>query len=101
MGGILIAIFGICGIAYVWYLAVRENLFYEGASFAFPGFAVVGAATACFQGYKEERLARGENLTRLQGWKLLTPRWKAVFIVAIALGFTNYLILRLSFNWSE
>jgi hypothetical protein len=100
-GGCLIALLGALGTADVWYNAVHDGLFFEKASFLFPVFFVVGIAGLFFQGYKEERLARGEDISELRGWKLLTTRWRVVFVLSLVLGFGNYLILLLSFNWSE
>ena len=41
----------------------------------FPAVFVLGVALILFPGYKEERIARGEDISGLQGWQLITPRW--------------------------
>lgn len=51
-----------------------------------PAFFVLGVALILFPGYRTERLARGEDISHLSGWDLLTPRWKAV--TGVALGAT-------------
>jgi len=40
-------------------------------------------------GYREERLARGEDISVLRGWQLLTPRWRWVLAVALAAGIAD------------
>ncbi len=59
-----------------------------------PAFIVLGLAMIAIPGYKEERLARGEDLSGLSGTQLLTPRWWAVLAVALAAGLGNWLLLQ-------
>jgi hypothetical protein len=101
IGGVLAVLLGISGTAYGWYLAVHDGLLYEETSFIFPACIVVGVAMIFLQNSKEERIARREDVTKLHGWKLLTPQWKVIFLAALAMGLGNYLVLRLAFNWSE
>lgn len=93
------ALAGAWGTFYSWYVATREDLFFEKASMLFPAFCVLGIAATIFPNYKEERIARGEDISGLQGWKLLTPRWRWVLIVALIVGFGNYLLIRSTANW--
>jgi hypothetical protein len=97
----LIALIGAWGTVYSWYDAVHNGELYEKCSYFMPVFLVLGIAAILFPGYKEERMARGEDIAGLQGWKLLTPRWRVAMIVALILGFGNYILLRRAFNWSE
>lgn len=93
LGGLLLAIIG-CGFwARAWYTALNEGYYYPKASMVFPMFSVVGLGLIIFPGYKEERLARGEDISGLSGMQLITPRWWGVLLVALITGFGNYLIL--------
>jgi len=76
-----------------WYTALYQAYFYRKASMLFPAFFVLGLGIIMLPGYKEERIARGEDISRLQGWRLITPRWWAVLVVALAAGGANYLLL--------
>ena len=40
-------------------------------------------------GYREERIARGEDVSGLKGARLITPRWWAVLALAIAASLAN------------
>jgi hypothetical protein len=101
LGGAFITLIGAWGTVYSWYDAVHNGELYEKFSSFMPFFLVLGIAVIFLPGYREERIARGEDIAGLQGWKLLTPRWRVVTIVALVLGFGNYFLLRLAFNWSE
>jgi hypothetical protein len=79
--------------AWSWYTALQHGYFYDKASVVFPAFCILGLGLILFPGYKEERLARGENLSGLSGAQLLTPRWWVILVVALAAGFGNYLLL--------
>jgi hypothetical protein len=54
---------------------------------------VAGLALVLFPGYKEERLARGEDISALSGTQLLTPRWWVVLVIALLAGLANYGLL--------
>lgn len=45
-------------------------------------------------GYREERIARGEDVSRLQGMQLITPRWWAVLALALAAPLANAWFIR-------
>jgi nitrate reductase NapE component len=82
---------GFC--AWTWYTALHEGYYYRKASFLFPAVLVLGAGLIVFPGYKEERVARGEDSSELSGLQLLTPTWWMILAVALLAGFGNYLIL--------
>lgn len=68
VGGCLIASVGACGSAYAWCTMLYEGYFYGQASMLFPASSVLGVALVLFPGYREKRLARGEEISGLQGW---------------------------------
>ena len=93
VGGLLMALLGAGFTAWSWYTALNGGYFYPKASMLFPAFFVLGLGIIVFPGYKEERMARGEDISRLQGWRLITPRWWGILITALAAGGVNYLLL--------
>ncbi len=94
LGGCLIALIGGSGTFWIWHLARSEGYFYPKASMLMPVFCVLGLAMMAIPGYKEERLNRGEDISNLSGTQLLTPRWWAVLVVALAAGLINFLLLK-------
>ena len=93
LGGIIMALAGAGFTGWMWYTALYHGYFYIKSSFLFPAFFVIGMGLILFPGYKEERIARGEDISRLQGVKLITPRWWAILAVALIAGGLNYLLL--------
>ncbi len=75
LGGVLIALLGGGFTAWSWYTALNEGYFYRKASMLFPAFFILGVGLIIFPGYKEERIARGEDISEMKGWELITPRW--------------------------
>ncbi len=94
LGGAIIAAIGGGGTLWIWHIARSEGYVYLKASVLLPAFLVLGLAMIAIPGYKEERLARGEDLSGLSGMQLLTPRWWTVLVLALAAGFGNLLLLR-------
>ena len=93
LGGALLMLLGAGFWTWTWYTAFNEGYYYRKASFLFPAVLVVGAGLLAFPGYKEERVARGEDISSLSGLQLLTPTWWAILAVALIVGCGNYLIL--------
>ncbi|MBO0860792.1 MAG: hypothetical protein J2P21_20365 [Chloracidobacterium sp.] len=60
---------------------------------AFPAFCVVGLGLILFPGYREERVARGEDISKLDGLKLITARWWGILVVALVVGIGNYILI--------
>lgn len=81
LGGVFIAL--LCGGATVWTWtsAQREGSFSLKAAMIFPVFFVMGVGMVLFPTYREERLARGEDISGLQGAALITPRWWGIMAV--------------------
>jgi hypothetical protein len=93
LGGALIALLSAAFVAWTWHTALTRGYYYPKAAMIFPAFLVIGLALLAIPGYREERIARGEDVSRLQGSQLITPRWWAVLALALAAGFGNWLLL--------
>lgn len=77
-----------------WVQARRDGQFSMAAALMGPAFCVIGLGLVLFKGYRQERLERGEDISRLHGLALLTPRWKGVLAVAIGAMLINFLLLK-------
>jgi hypothetical protein len=93
VGGLLLMLIGGGFWAWGWYTSINKGYFYRKASVLFPAIFVLGLGLLAFPGYKEERIARGEDISGLSGIRLLTPRWRAILVIALIAGFGNYLLL--------
>lgn len=80
----MIAVLGAYLTWQVWQVARSGKPFMSVGS-AGPAFVVMGLALVAFPDYRSERLARGERLDELDGWALLTPRWRVVTVVGMLL----------------
>ncbi len=93
LAGMLMALLGAAGTWWVWRTAFSEGYYSEKAAMIFPAIAVVGLGLILLPGYREERLARGEDISRIQGRRLITARWWAILVMAVCAGVANYLLL--------
>lgn len=93
LGGAFIALLSGGFLAWTWYTALTRGYFYSKAAMIFPAFLVIGVALMLIPGYREERIARGEDVSQLTGSRLITPRWWAVIVVAFAASLLNTLLL--------
>ncbi len=93
LAGLLIAFVSLGLIAWNWHLALARRVFWVKASMIFPAFLVLGVGMMLFPSYREERVARGEDISKLQGFRLITARWWVIILVALALGAADYLAL--------
>jgi hypothetical protein len=73
-----------------WTQAERDGRVSTLGGFGGPAFVVLGLGLVLFKGYRQERLERGEDITRLEGLALLTPRWKAVTGLALLAGLADF-----------
>jgi hypothetical protein len=95
LGGAFIALLSGSFVAWGWYTALTRGYYYRKAALIFPAFLVIGIALLAIPGYREERIARGEDVSRLEGMQLITPRWWAVLALAIVASLANaYFIQR-------
>jgi hypothetical protein len=93
VGGLFMALLAAGFTGWSWYTALYRGYFYRKASMLFPAVCVLGLGIVVFPGYEEERIARGEDISRLQSWKLITPRWWAILFIALVSGGANYILL--------
>jgi hypothetical protein len=93
LGGAFLASMGVACTAWTWYTALTEGTYYRWASIFFPYGCVLGLGLILFPGYRDERIARGEDISGMRGLQLLTPRWWAVMAVGFIAGLANYLLL--------
>lgn len=93
VGGVLISLLSAAFLAWTWYTALTRGYYYRKAALIFPAFLVIGVALLAIPGYREERIARGEDVSRLEGMALITPRWWAVLALAMAASFANWFLL--------
>jgi ABC-type Fe3+-siderophore transport system permease subunit len=94
-GGAFIFLLGAGISIWNWHHFLVSGLYFRKAALLFPAFAVIGLGLLLFPGYREERLARGEDLAKLAGIRLITPRWWAILAAALLAGGLNlYLMAR-------
>ena len=92
LGGLFIAAMGAFLTWQVWQVA-HTGKYFLSVGAAGPAFAVMGLALIAFPDSRTERRKRGESLVGLEGWALLTPRWRVVTMIGIVLtvGYFFYL----------
>ena len=95
IGGAMMALVSLGGVALVWYTAVTKGYVLVYASMVFPAFFFVGLGMIFFKNYKIERVERGEDISEMEGWRLITARWWAILIFGILAGVGNFAILSL------
>jgi hypothetical protein len=93
IGGFLISGFSAAMIWFTWNHAIENGEFSVKASILFPVFAVLGVAMMLFKFPKDERLARGEDISSLAGWRILTTPWRIASVAAILAPLLNYYLL--------
>jgi ABC-type Fe3+-siderophore transport system permease subunit len=91
--GLVIALVSGGLLAYVWHTALTEGYFFVKGSLISPAGLVLGIALMIFPSYRDERLARGEDISKLKGWKLITPRWWAIIATALLASMVNCFLL--------
>ncbi len=89
LGGVLLLIVGVWLTVFGWRVVAEQGWFNVAGSAMGPASIVMGLALLAFPGYRSERAARGEDPEALQGWAMLTPRWKGVTVAALGLGLLN------------
>jgi len=92
---LLIAVLASALTAWGWHTALQHG-YYHRATAVGPPFFIVGVALILFPGYREERIARGEDITNLEGMELITPRWWGVTVLALICAGGNILLLTIA-----
>lgn len=95
MGGAFMALVSLGGTIGVWYAALTEGYFYPYFSVIFPAFFFVGLGMIFFKNYKTERVERGEDISEIEGWKLITARWWAMLVLGLLAGVADFALLSL------
>jgi hypothetical protein len=93
LAGLMIAFVSARFIAYTWHTALSEGQFSLRGSLSFPAFLVLGFGLFLFPGYKDERIARGEDISGLKGMALITTRWWIILAIGLLASSVNYLLL--------
>lgn len=93
LGGVIIAAIGVAGIFWTWHMALTQGKFEFKASIGCPAFLVLGLGAIIFPHYKIERLGRGEDVSGMSQFQLVTARWWTVIVLAPIVGCLNYLLL--------
>jgi hypothetical protein len=86
VGGGFIALAALFITWTTWSQAVTDHSFSFKGALLGPAFLAIGAALLVIPGYRQERLARGEDISRLTGYSLITRRWWAVLVGGLLLG---------------
>jgi hypothetical protein len=93
-GGVFIATIGAILTYWSWQSALSDGRFYIKAAMLGPAFTIIGLGLVLFPGYKTERIERGEDIDRLTGAALITPRWWGILALSIGSGLVNLGMLK-------
>jgi ABC-type Fe3+-siderophore transport system permease subunit len=66
-----------------WYNLYYNKYYFPKVALIGPSFMVIGLSLIFFPSYREERIARGEDISKLQGVQLITTRWWIILFVAL------------------
>jgi hypothetical protein len=94
LGGLFIATLSTILTIWTWNSAIYGGYFYPKAATIGPAFTTIGIALILFPGYRNERIERGEDIQRLSGSELVTPRWWGILAIALGSGFLNLAVLK-------
>jgi hypothetical protein len=93
-GGLFIATMGILLTVWTWQSALSKGNFTSLGAVGGPIFAVMGLGMMVFPSYQRERIERGEDISQLSGYALITPRWWGILAIGSGLGLINYAVLK-------
>jgi hypothetical protein len=84
---------------WLWYIAINEGYYYLKASMFFPAGFILSLGILLSPVFKEEeeQIATSKDISFLSRIKLLPPRWRIILIVALIVGFGNFLIMSIVF----
>lgn len=81
-----------------WYLLFNESRYYPKAMMIGAAMMFAGLGLIIFGGYRTERISKGEDISRLSGLKLLTPKWWCILIVSLLFAFANWIYVEWFFQ---
>jgi hypothetical protein len=90
LGGAAIFALGAAGTIWLHAQAEEQDYYLLKPALILPAVAVVGLAIIMIPGYREERLARGEDISALTGIALITARWWGVLVLALLASAANF-----------
>ena len=93
IGGGVLAIWGSFLITLAWQRAIAGAGVSARDSILGAAITWIGVALLIFPGYRTERMKRGEDLSKLEGLALITPRWWAILAAAIAFGLLDWYLV--------
>jgi hypothetical protein len=94
IGGMLCVLIGTGVTGFQWYLTLHHSRFFiDGETVPSPLFVILGLGLILFPSSKEERITRGQDVSGMSGTQLITPRWWAIYVLAIGVEVLNYWLL--------
>lgn len=91
--GAVLLLLSAAAMGWLWYQVVKQAQYYSTLAAVVPIFLVIGLGLLIFGGYREERLGRGENISKLSSVQMITPRWWVVLALSIVAGLANFYFL--------
>lgn len=92
--GLFISLLSLGFVIWSWKTALTEHYFHVKSSVIFPGFIVLGLGLIFFPGYKEERINRGEDLSKLKPLQTITLRWWVIIFLGLVAGIINLVLIK-------
>lgn len=93
LGGFLIFLIAVGLTAIPWYEVFHYRYYHRYSAISGPAFIIIGLAMIILPTYREERIARGEDISKLQGIALITPRWWLILVVGFIVGCLNWFLV--------
>jgi hypothetical protein len=91
--GLLIVTVSTIITIWTWLSAIQTNTFPVYGALLGPAMIVFGFGLVAFPHYRRERLDRGEDISQLNTFQQVTPRWWVIQGIAIISGVLNLVIL--------
>ena len=93
LGGFVVFLVGGGLTAWTWWTALVDGYYSVKGSLLGPALFVLGFGMMVFPAYREDWMARGEEISGLSGWRLITPRWWALIVIGLFAGGANSFFL--------
>jgi membrane-bound inhibitor of C-type lysozyme len=93
IGELVIALGGVLLTWLTWTSAFNEGSYLVKAAGFGPSAIVFGLALIIFPSYRRERVQKGEKVTPGYSFQIITPRWWAILVIALAAGLINLYVL--------